>query len=89
MKVQYRESFLRDLKKLKGQPVYNKIFEFTFTILPEVDRLLDVTGVKAIRSHPNRYRIRIGNYRVGIEVCGDNVEVIRVLHRREFYRYFS
>ena len=88
MEVQYRKSFLRDLKKLKGQPGYDKIFELAFTTLPEADRLRDVTGVKAMRGYPNRYRIRIGAYRVGIEAHGDNVEVMRVLHRREFYRYF-
>lgn len=73
---------------MKGQPVYDKIFELAFTTLPEADSLRDVTGVKAMRDYPNRYRIRIGNYRVGIQVHGDNVEVMRVLHRREFYRYF-
>ncbi|MBC8231684.1 type II toxin-antitoxin system RelE/ParE family toxin [bacterium] len=88
MKVQYRKSFLRDLKKLKGRPIYDKIFELAFTILPEVDRLSNLTGVKAMKGYPNRYRIRIGNYRIGIEVYGESVEVMRVLHRREFYRYF-
>jgi mRNA-degrading endonuclease RelE of RelBE toxin-antitoxin system len=88
VEVQYRKAFLRDLKKLKKQPVYDRIFELTFTTLPEVGRLRDVAGVKAMRGYPNRYRIRIGNYRVGIEVQGNNVEVMRVLHRREFYRYF-
>lgn len=88
MEVQYRKSFLRDLKKLKGQPGYDKVFELAFTALPEADRLRDVTGVKAMRGYPNRYRIRISVYRVGIEVHGDNVELMRVLHRREFYRYF-
>ena len=88
MKVQYRQSFLRDLKKLKRQPVYDRIFELAFTTLPEADRLRDVTGVEAMRGYPNRYRVRIGSYRVGIEVHGDTVEVMRVLHRREFYRYF-
>jgi len=88
VEVRYRKSFLRDLKKLKGQSVYDRIFEFAFTALPEADSLRDVTGVKVMRGYPNRYRIRIGNYRIGIEVHGDNVEVMRVLHRREFYRYF-
>ena len=88
MKVQYRKSFLRDLRKLKGSPVYNKIYQFVFTFLPEVDRLEDVKGIKAMKGHPNRYRIRIGNYRVGIEINNDNLEVMRVLHRGEFYRYF-
>ena len=38
--------------------------------------------------YTGRYRIRIGDYRVGIEVNGDVIEVMRVLHSREFYRYF-
>jgi len=88
VEVQYRQSFLRDLKKLKGQPVYDRIYELVFTTLPEADTLSDITNVKAIRGSSNRYRIRLGNYRVGIEIQGDNVEVMRVLHRRDFYRYF-
>jgi mRNA-degrading endonuclease RelE of RelBE toxin-antitoxin system len=41
-----------------------------------------------MRGYTDRYRIRIGDYRVGIEVNGDVIEVMRVLHCREFYRYF-
>ena len=88
MEVRYRELFLRDLKKLKNQPIHDEVFELVFTILPKVKTLRDVTGIKAMKGYPNRYRIRLGNYRVGIEVHGDTVEVMRVLHRREFYRYF-
>jgi len=88
VEVQYRKSFLRDLKKLKRQPAYDRIFELAFTTLPKTDRLRDVAGVKAMRGYPNRYRIRIGDYRVGIKVQGNDVEIMRVLHRREFYRYF-
>ncbi len=88
MKVLYRRLFLKNLKKLKNQPVYEQIVELTFTDLPEVKQLRDVPGVKAMRSHPKRYRIRVGNYRIGIELKGDTVEVMRVLHRGEFYRYF-
>ncbi len=88
MKVQYRQSFLRDLKKLKRQAVYDRIFELAFTTLPEADTLRYVVNIRAMKGYPNRYRIRIGNYRIGIEVYGNDVEVMRVLHRREFYRYF-
>ena len=48
----------------------------------------DVPDVKAMRRHPKRYRVRVSNYRIGIEAKGDTVEVMRVLHRGEFYRYF-
>jgi mRNA-degrading endonuclease RelE of RelBE toxin-antitoxin system len=41
-----------------------------------------------MKGYPNRYRIRVGDYRIGIEVQGNKVEMMRVLHRRDFYRYF-
>ena len=59
-----------------------------FDILPTVKSLQDVPNVKSLVGTQNRYRIRIGDYRIGIEINGDNLEVLRVLHRREFYRYF-
>ena len=88
MEVQYRKLFLKELKKLRGRSVHKQVIHLVFTTLPESGRLKDVANVKAMRGYPNRYRIRLGNYRVGIEVHGDKVEVMRVLHRREFYRYF-
>ena len=34
METKYRKSFLRDLKKLKNQPVYHPIFTLAFDLLP-------------------------------------------------------
>lgn len=86
--IQYRKAFLKDLKKLKGRPEYGRIFDLVFTVLPKASALKDVANVKAMTGYPNRYRVRVGSYRVGIEVHGNKVEVMRVLHRKEFYRYF-
>ena len=88
MEVQYREAFLKDLKQLKSSTLYQRIYELAFTTLPEISTLQEIHNIKAMRGYTGRYRIRIGDYRVGIEVNGDVIEVMRVLHRREFYRYF-
>ena len=88
MKIEYRQLFLKDLKKFKKQPIYKQIYTLIFDILPTVKSLQDVPNVKSLVGTQNRYRIRIGDYRIGIEINGDNLEVLRVLHRREFYRYF-
>jgi mRNA-degrading endonuclease RelE of RelBE toxin-antitoxin system len=88
LQVEYRQLFLKDLKKLKKQPIYKKVVNLAFDILPSAEDLQNIGNVKAMKGHPNRYRIRIGDYRVGIEVSGDLLEVMRVLHRKEFYRYF-
>lgn len=88
MEVQYREAFLKDLKQLKSSTLYQRIYELAFTTLPEISTLQEIPNIKVMRGYTGRYRIRIGDYRVGIEVNGDVIEVMRVLHRREFYRYF-
>lgn len=88
MNIQYRKLFLKDLKNLKGSLIYDRVMQLVFTSLPEANSLKDIAGVTAMKGYPNRYRIRLGNYRIGVEVRGDRVEVIRVLHRGQFYRYF-
>lgn len=88
MKVEYRQLFLKDLKKLKKQLIYQQVFDLVFNILPKINSLQDLTQIKVMKGYPNRYRIRLGDYRVGIEINQDKIEIMRVLHRREFYRYF-
>jgi len=89
LKVEYRQLFLKDLKRLKKQPIYQQVYSLAFDTLPNVNSLQDLPNIKALIGSGNRYRIRIGNYRVGIEINGDTLELFRVLHRKEFYRYFS
>jgi len=47
-----------------------------------------IKNIKPMKGHTNRYRILIGDYRIGLELLDKEVEVMRVLHRKEFYRYF-
>lgn len=88
MEVRYRESFLRDLKKLKKHPMYGRVFTLAFETLPAAADLREVPGVRPMTGHPDRYRIRTGSYRLGIEAKGPHIELVRVLDRRDFYRYF-
>lgn len=88
MEVKYRQAFLKDLKNLKGTSSYQRIFEVSFTALPSAQNLQELSNVKAMQGYLNRYLIRVGDYRIGIEISENTVECIRVLHRKEFYRYF-
>lgn len=42
--------------------------------------------VKHLSGKSNRWRLRVGDYRVVMEVTPDTIEVLRVGHRREVYR---
>jgi len=64
--VQYRQLFLKDLKKLKNSEIYSRVYELAFTTLPAADSLHDLVNVKAMVGYGDHYRIRLADYRVGI-----------------------
>ena len=88
MNIKYRKSFLKDLKKLKNLEVYNKATEIAFTILPHLASLRMLDNVKPMTGYKNRYRISLGKYRIGVEIAKEHIEIVRILHRKEFYRFF-
>jgi mRNA interferase RelE/StbE len=52
------------------------------------ENLGDVNNLKKLKADGNYYRIRVGDYRIGIAVNENIVIFVRVLHRKEVYRYF-
>ncbi len=89
MKVIYKKQFIKDLSKLKGTQVSKRIKTLVFEVLPNANSLFDVSShIKLLKGTDNKFRIRIADYRIGLEVKGNVVEVVRVLHRKEFYRFY-
>ena len=87
MKVKFRNSFEKDLKKLRDAELLIRIK----AIILEVENagiLEDVSNVKKLNTKGSYYRIRVSNYRIGIVTDGDVITFVRVLHRKEIYRYF-
>ena len=52
------------------------------------DDLSEVSSIRKMKGAANRYRIRIGDYRIGLEADASTAEFVRVLHRRDIYRFF-
>jgi mRNA-degrading endonuclease RelE of RelBE toxin-antitoxin system len=88
LNIEYSERFLKDLKKLRNNKIYNQIKELCFEKLPAFENLSSIKNLKKIQGHTNYYRIRIGNHRIGIKIEGNTIFIMRVLHRREIYKYF-
>lgn len=86
--VKYAETFLKDLKSLKSTPYYNKIKRVCFTELPSCSSVKDIKSLKKLEGHQDFFRIRIGDYRIGIYVKGNCITLLRVLNRKEIYRFF-
>jgi len=87
MKISFKNAFLKDLEKLPSD-YKRKIEHLVFTEIPKIDNLYDIKNIKKIRGDKNYYRIRVGNYRIGFEECNGELVFMRVLHRKDIYRYF-
>lgn len=88
MKTEYLPTFIKDLKFLKSTPVYTTIKDLVFQEILACQNLSDISNIKKLKGEDNAYRIRVGDYRIGFFVIGNTITFSRVLHRREFYRYF-
>ena len=88
MKTEYLPSFIKDLKKLKKTPIYPEIRKLAFQTIPDYQNIIECKNLKKIKGHKDAYRIRVGDYRLGIFIDNEIVTFSRVLHRKDVYRYF-
>jgi mRNA interferase RelE/StbE len=87
MKTAFRKSFVRDLKKIRDQDLRGRIQQVIEAVEAAPD-LSALSALKKLAGTDDHYRIRIGDYRIGIVVDGDTVEFVRCLPRKDLYRYF-
>ncbi len=87
MKTTFKKSFTRDLKKAGNKVVSNRAAE-AIKQVEQANTLFDVPSLEKIQGSGEYYRIRIGSYRIGLKVENDEVVFVRVLHRKDIYRYF-
>lgn len=88
MNVEYLPLFLKDLKALKSTLVFAKIQNLVFEEIPNYDNLEEIRNLTKLTDYENCYRIRVGDYRIGILIENGTITFARVLHRKEIYRYF-
>jgi mRNA interferase RelE/StbE len=87
VKVDFRESFAKDLKGVKEKGLLNRVKELIEAI-EKADSLIDVSNLKKLKGGGNYFRLRIGDYRVGITLENDTVIFVRFLNRKDIYKYF-
>ncbi|MDP3297650.1 MAG: type II toxin-antitoxin system RelE/ParE family toxin [Thermodesulfovibrionia bacterium] len=87
--ILYKKTFLKELKKLLKN-IRIKTEHLCFDILPEIDNLADIKGLEKLVGYEKSYKVRFGDYCVGIEIDIESkvIECCRALHRKEIYRYY-
>ena len=87
MQVEFRPLFVRDLRAFKDRKLRQRI-EAVIIEVEAANSLNELRNIKAIQGKPNFYRLKVGDYRLGVYTQDNIIVFVRVLHRKEIYRYF-
>ena len=87
MEIKIDKSFQKDTRRIKDKTVLQKVAN-TIANVQRAQNLDEIKNLKKIKGTTSMYRIRIGDYRLGILVSESSIEFIRCLHRKDIYKYF-
>ena len=89
MRTEFRKSFERDLKKLRRDPQTLGRIRSAIEEVEAARDLQDLSSLAKLTWSTGDYcRLRVGDYRIGIEMESEVVVFVRCLHRRDIYRRF-
>ncbi len=87
MKIKYLGAIAQDVKKIKDKKLKINI-EDVLLQLKKSSSITELKGIKKLAGHPNAYRMRIGDYRLGFYLEGGTVILARFVKRNDIYKLF-
>jgi mRNA interferase RelE/StbE len=87
MQVKYESRFQKDLKNINNASILEKI-KTVIENCKQADSIQQINQLKKMRGYNQFYRVRVGDYRIGLAIQDDIFIFVRCLHRKDIYRYF-
>jgi mRNA interferase RelE/StbE len=83
----FTESFLKDLRAIKDRGALRRVRELIESV-EQAQSLVELSNIKKLKGGGHYYRVRVGDYRIGLLIEKGIVTFVRALNRKEIYRYF-
>ena len=87
MQVITTRQFEKDTEKELNKKLQQQLAEI-IEQLQKADHLIEIPHLKKMKGYTNAYRIRFGDYRIGVLFENNTIILSRVMNRKEIYRYF-
>ncbi|HEX9735915.1 MAG TPA: type II toxin-antitoxin system RelE/ParE family toxin [Thermoanaerobaculia bacterium] len=86
--VEYTNKFLKELSRLPPE-IQERAERIAFEEL-EAGNPFELGYLERLTDYPGKYKVRLGQYRMGIEIDKKNRRIVcrRVAHRKDIYRIF-
>jgi len=87
MKCFFKASFRKDFSKHKD-PKLAKVMLGVIDEVAAAEKLSDIKSLKKLKNHKTAYRIRIGDYRIGLVIIDKTAIFAAFAHRKDIYKRF-
>jgi mRNA interferase RelE/StbE len=87
MKFEFEKAFVKDFRKLKSKELANVISEVIKQV-SEASKSNEIPNLKKLSGYKSAFRIRIGDYRIGVIIKNNVVTFVAFAHRKEIYKRF-
>jgi mRNA interferase RelE/StbE len=87
MQLKIERKFLKDVEALSEKGIKKQI-AIVVERLKDAENLKEIVQIKPMQGAVGYYRIRIGDYRMGLKMEDGVVILLRIKHRKEIYRVF-
>jgi len=87
VKTAFRESFARDLRGVRNEKLLLRVKE-SIEAVEKADSLNALPNLKKLKGAKNYFRLKLGDYRIGLALENNTVVFVRFLDRKDIYKYF-
>ena len=87
MQIEITNKFRKQLDKVNDRKIRSKLY-LVIKDIEEANQLSEIQHLKKLKGHQSYYRIRMGDYRIGISIEKQKVIFSAFDHRSAIYKYF-
>ncbi len=87
MVVLFDKAFLHDIRKINDAKLKLRIGTVVQSI-ENAETLNEIKNLVKMKGHASAYRIRLGEYRIGLFKEKEVIKLVRILHRKDIYTFF-
>lgn len=87
MEVDFTKNFLKIIENLKNEELLQKIQDTIDNVII-ANSIAEISNIKKLSGYKVYYRIKIGDYRVGIEKIENQMKFLTFQHRKDIYKKF-
>ena len=87
MNVHINRKFLKELSKIPKKE-RERVEKLVFEDVESYTDLFQIQNIGKLKGYTDYFKIRVGDYRIGLKYSDDILTFERILHRKDIYKVF-